>query len=164
MKLLIILAIALTILYYWRFPYKIISHCDGDTSWVKPLIGKKFKVRYAVIDANELRQFGGKAAKQYLTRILPIGSRVAIAPTSKRKSYDREIIGIVYHGFRDINLAMLAAGYAVIDHRYLHQINIDMRRQYFNAQDKAKKYKLGRWSNPQDCALMPWEYRRLNKR
>ena len=164
MKLLIFLAIALTILYYWRFPYKVISHCDGDTSWVKPLLGKKFKVRYAVIDANELRQFGGKAAKQYLTRILPIGSRVAIAPTSKRKSYDREIIGIVYHGFRDINLAMLAAGYAVIDPRYLHQINIDMRRQYFNAQDKARKYRLGRWKNLQDCAQMPWEYRRLNKR
>ena len=159
----IILAIALTILYYWRFPYKIISHCDGDTSWVKPLIGKKFKVRYAVIDANESRQSGGKAAKQYLTRILPVGSRVAIAPTSKRKSYDREVIGIVYHGFRDINLAMLKAGYAVIDPRYLYQINIDMRRQYFNAQDKAKNHRLGRWGDPQDCTQMPWEFRRTHR-
>ena len=156
----IIIAIALTILYYWKYRYKIISHCDGDTSWVKPLFGKKFKVRYAVIDANETSQAGGKEAKQYLTRILPIGSRVAIAPTSTNKSYDRELIGTVYKGFIDINLAMLRAGYAVIDPRYLHQISEDMQIQYQKAQNRAIAKRLGRWSNPSHFAQMPWEFRR----
>lgn len=160
MKLFIVLAIALTIFYYWKYRYKIISHCDGDTSWVKPLIGKKFKVRYAVIDANELKQFGGKEAKQYLTRILPVGSRVAIAPTSKNKSYDRELIGTVYKGFINVNLAMLRAGYAVIDPRYLHQISKNMQTQYKLAQNSAIAKRLGRWGNPSHCAQMPWEYRK----
>jgi endonuclease YncB( thermonuclease family) len=152
--------IALIILYYWKYQYKIISHCDGDTSWVKPLIGKKFKVRYAVIDANETRQAGGKEAKQYLTRILPVGSRVEITPTSTNKSYDRELIGTVYKGFIDINLAMLRAGYAVIDPRYLHQISADMQKQYINAENKAKIHRLGRWGDPSHYAQMPWEFRK----
>jgi len=151
---------SLVILYYWKYPYKIISHCDGDTSWVKPLIGKKFKVRYAVIDANETRQAGGKEAKQYLARILPIGARVAIIPTTKNKSYDRELIGTVYKGFIDVNLAMLRAGYAVIDPRYLKTISPEMQRRYINAQNGAKKHRLGRWGDPNDYAQMPWEFRR----
>ena len=157
MKHLIILAIALTILYYWRSPYKIIKHCDGDTSWVKPLIGKKFKVRYAVIDANESRQAGGKEATEYLNRILPIGSRVVIIPTSKHKSYDRDMIGTVYHNFKNINLAMLKAGYAVIDPRYL---TADIQEQYTKAQDRAKAHRLGRWGHASHCAEMPWEFRK----
>ena len=157
MSYLIILAIALTILYYWRSPYKIIKHCDGDTSWVKPLIGKKFKVRYAVIDANESRQAGGKEATQYLNRILPIGSRVVIIPTSKHKSYDRDMIGTVYHNFKNINLAMLKAGYAVIDPRYL---TADIQEQYTKAQDRAKAHRLGRWGHASHCAEMPWEFRK----
>ena len=157
MRHLIILAIALAILYYWRSSYKIIKHCDGDTSWVKPLIGKKFKVRYAVIDANESRQAGGKEATQYLNRILPIGSRVVIIPTSKHKSYDRDMIGTVYHNFKNINLAMLKAGYAVIDPRYL---TADIQEQYTKAQDRAKAHRLGRWGHASHCAEMPWEFRK----
>lgn len=160
MKFFIIFALALTIVYYWKCRYKIISHCDGDTSWVKPLIGKKFKVRYAVIDANETRQAGGKEAKQYLTKILPVGSRIAIAATSNNKSYDRELIGTVYKGFININLAMLRAGYAVIDPRYLHQINISMQIQYQKAQNRAIAKRLGRWKEPRHYAQMPWEFRR----
>lgn len=143
--------------YYWRSPYKIIKHCDGDTSWVKPLIGKKFKVRYAVIDANESRQPGGKEATQYLNRILPIGSRVAIIPTSKHKSYDRDMIGTVYHNFRNINLAMLKAGYAVIDPRYL---TADIQEQYTKAQNRAKAHRLGRWGHPSHCYETPMQFRK----
>ena len=160
MRHLIIFAIALIILYYWRSTYKIIKHCDGDTSWVKPLIGKKFKVRYAVIDANESRQAGGKEATQYLNRILPIGSRVVIIPTSKHKSYDRDMIGTVYHNFKNINLAMLKAGYAVIDPRYLPDIDYDMQERYVKAQNRAKSHRLGRWGHPSHCAEMPWEFRK----
>jgi endonuclease YncB( thermonuclease family) len=159
-----LIAIALIIFYHWRYPYKVISHCDGDTSWVKPLIGRKFKVRYAVIDANESRQAGGKEATQYLNRILPTGSRVAIIPTTKHKSYDRDMIGTVYHHFININLAMLRAGYAVIDLRYLAQISSDMQRQYVSAQKRAIKHKLGRWRNPRDCAITPREFRERKMR
>ena len=143
--------------YYWRSPYKVIKHCDGDTSWVKPLIGKKFKIRYAVIDANESRQAGGKEATQYLNRILPIGSRVAIVPTSKHKSYDRDMIGIVYYNFKNINLAMLKAGYAVIDPRYL---TADIQEQYTKAQNRAKAHRLGRWGHPSQCYETPMQFRK----
>jgi endonuclease YncB( thermonuclease family) len=146
--------------YYWRSPYKIIKHCDGDTSWVKPLIGRKIKVRYAVIDANESRQAGGDSATQYLMRILPIGSRVSIVPTSKRKSYDRDVIGTVYHNFRNINLAMLKAGYAVIDPRYLADIDCDLQGRYIKAQDRAKVHRLGRWGHPSHYAETPMQFRK----
>ena len=146
--------------HYWRSPYKIIKHCDGDTSWVKPLFGRKFKVRYAVIDANESRQAGGKEATQYLNRILPIGSRVAIVPTSKHKSYDRDVIGTVYHNFININLAMLEAGYAVIDNRYLGTIPRPMQKRYIKAQDRAKAHRLGRWGNPLHCQETPMQFRK----
>ncbi len=119
-------------------------------------------MRYAIIDANETRQSGGKEATQYLNRILPVGSRIAIVRTSNGKSYDRDVIGIVYHHFIDINLAMLRAGYAVIDTRYLAQISGDMQRQYISAQNRAIKHKLGRWRNSRDCAQMPWEWRSMN--
>ena len=127
------------------------------------MFGKKFKVRYAVIDVNETRQAGGNEATQYLNRILPVGSRVSIIPTSKRKSYDREMIGTVYKGWTNINLKMLVAGYAVIDPRYLQDIDYDMQKQYIKAQNKAKKHRLGRWGNPSHCAQMPWEWRKVNR-
>lgn len=146
--------------YYWRSPYKIIKHCDGDTSWVKPLIGRKIKVRYAVIDANESRQAGGDSATQYLMRLLPTGSRVAIVPTSKHKSYDRDVIGTVYYNFRNINLAMLKAGYAVIDDRYLGTIPYPMQKRYIKAQDRAKAHRLGRWGHPSHYAETPMQFRK----
>ena len=156
------MVIALIILYYKQYPYKIIKHCDGDTSWIKPLWGKKFKVRYGVIDANESRQAGGKEATQYLNKILPVGSRISIIPTSKCKSYDRDLIGTVYKGWTNINLQMLKSGHAVIDPDYLDDIDWSMQERYIKAQNRAKYKKLGRWGNPSHCNQEPKQWRKHN--
>jgi len=161
----ILVIISLLILFfclaYWRSPYQIVKHCDGDTSYVKPLFGRQKKIRYAVIDANESRQAGGKEATEYLYKILPIGSRVSVVITGK-KSYDRDFICTVYHGFTDINLAMLKAGHAMIDTRYLHTIPPSMQAKYIRAEVRAKAKRLGRWKS-QKTSVAPWDFRKVNK-
>lgn len=162
-KILIIIGLFLFLfcIAYCRSPYKIIKHCDGDTSWVQPLIGKRKKIRYAVIDANESSQSGGKEATEYLYKILPVGSRISITVTGK-KSYDRDFVGIVTHGFTDINLAMLKAGHAMVDPCYLNTIPPDMRIKYITAEIRAKQRKLGRWKS-QKTSVAPWDFRKANK-
>lgn len=159
--IIIFLLIFLFCIAYWRSPYQIVKHYDGDTSWIKPLFGKQKKIRYAVIDANESNQPGGKEATAYLYKILPIGSRISITVTGK-KSYDRDLICTVYHGFTDINLAMLKAGHAMIDPRYLNTIPPDMRIKYITAEIRAKQRKLGRWKS-QKTSVAPWDFRKANK-
>jgi endonuclease YncB( thermonuclease family) len=147
---------------YLRSPYEVIKHCDGDTSYLRHIFGREIKIRYAVIDANETKQAGGKEATQYLNKLLPIGSRVAIKVTGKA-SYDRDCVCIVYCNMRDINLAILKAGHAVIDPRYMATIPPSMQAKYIKAQSKAKARKIGRWSNPKWYAQNPWEFRSNKK-
>ena len=45
-------------------PFTVIRHHDGDTTTVRDSDGNQFNIRYCVIDANELRQAGGKEAKE----------------------------------------------------------------------------------------------------
>ena len=163
-KILVIISLLIFLfcIAYWRSPYQIVKHCDGDTSWIKPLIGKQKKIRYAVIDANESRQAGGKEATEYLYKILPIGSRISVVITGK-KSYDRDLICTVYHGFTDINLAMLKAGHAMIDPRYLATISPSMQAKYIKAEARAKTKKLGRWKNQKSCVVTPWDFRKTSK-
>lgn len=143
-------------------PFTVVRSHDGDTTTVRDRKGNQFNIRFAVVDANEdsnsLRQAGGKEATQYLNSILPSGSKVSIVFTGNI-SHNRTV-ATIYHNGRNINLAMLEAGHAVIDPRYVHQISPEMRSQYQQAQNNAKKRKLGRWGNRKWCAEYPWEFRR----
>lgn len=138
-------------------PFTVIRHHDGDTTTVKDSDGNQFNIRYCVIDANELRQAGGKEAKEYLDYLLPVGSKVSIAFTGN-KSHDR-YEGTVYRNGRNINLAMLQAGHAVIDERYIKRISTDMATEYRKAQAEAKRQKLGRWESKR-TQQMPSDFRK----
>lgn len=164
MTQLIIFAITVAAIFLlWAFsvhstePYTVVKHHDGDTTTVRDKDGNQFNIRYCVIDANELRQAGGKEARDYLYYLLPVGSKVSVAFTDN-KSHNR-YEGTVYSNGRNINLAMLQAGYAVIDERYTRRINGDLLQQYRQAQNTAKKQKLGRWAN-RTTQQMPWDFRK----
>jgi endonuclease YncB( thermonuclease family) len=159
-KIAIVIALILILILLIRhFPYEVINNHDGDTSTLKPIFGKKFNVRFAVVDANELKQQGGREAKEYLDRIMPVGCRVSLVCTSEKGSYNREKIAIIYRWWTDVNLEMLKAGHAVIDPRYIQNIPPSMQSQYTKAQEHAKYWRLGRWGNPKHCALNPWGFR-----
>ncbi len=142
-------------------PFTVVRSHDGDTTTVRDRSGNQFDIRFAVVDSNEdssgLRQAGGKEATQYLRSILPDGSKVSIVFTGN-ESHNRSVATIYRNGV-NINLAMLQAGHAVIDPRYVKQISPEMRSQYQQAQAIAKRQKLGRWGNKAWSAEYPWEFR-----
>lgn len=142
-------------------PFTVVSSHDGDTTTVRDRKGNQFNIRFAVVDANEdsngMRQAGGKEATQYLNSILPSGSKVSIVFTGNT-SHNRTVATIYRNGV-NINLAMLEAGHAVVDPRYVKQISLEMRSQYQEAQANAKRRKLGRWSKKAWNSKTPWEFR-----
>jgi endonuclease YncB( thermonuclease family) len=159
----IIAIIAIAIFLIWIAstqnvePFTVISSHDGDTTTVRDRNGNQFKIRYAAIDANELGQAGGKEARDYLYSLIPVDSKVSIVFTGN-ESYGR-YEATIYRNGKNISLAMLQAGHAVIDTRYIKRIELDMRADYQKAQDNAKKNKLGRWSS-RKTQQMPSEWRK----
>lgn len=155
--------IAIALFFAWSVsaqnvePYTVVRHHDGDTTIVRDRNGTQFNIRYLVIDANELKQAGGVEARDYLYSLLPVGSKVSVAFTGN-KSHNR-YEGTVYRNGRNINLAMLQAGYAVIDPRYIKRIDPAMRAEYTQAQANAKNRKLGRWSS-KNTQQMPSDWRK----
>ena len=143
-------------------PFTVLYSHDGDTTKVRDKNGSEFSIRFAVVDANEIKQLGGKEATAYLRSILPDGSKVSLAFTGN-ESHNRSVATVYYRG-ENINLAMLKAGHAIIDDRYVRQISKDMQSEYYHAQSEAKRRKLGRWSNPKWCKHTPWEFRASQKR
>jgi endonuclease YncB( thermonuclease family) len=142
-------------------PFIVIGRHDGDSIRVRDKDNKEFAIRFAVVDSNEdsngLRQAGGKEATAYLHSILPIGAKVSLKFTGN-ESHNRSV-ATVYHRGENINLAMLKAGHAMIDPRYLKQIPKEMQKSYLDHQAWAKKQRLGRWSKKAWCAQTPWEFR-----
>jgi micrococcal nuclease len=164
----IIAIIAIAIFLIWTSsaqsiePFTVISAHDGDTITAKDKQGNKFNIRFAVVDANEdsnhLRQSGGEQATNYLRSILPVGSKVSLQFTGNT-SHNRTV-ATVYKGGVNINLAMVKAGHAVVDPRYLKQIPRELQDSYLDHEAFAKRQKLGRWGNKAWSAEYPWEFRR----
>ena len=159
----IIAIIAIAIFLIWIAstqnvePFTVISSHDGDTTTVRDRNGNQFKIRYTAIDANELGQAGGKEARDYLYSLIPVDSKVSIVFTGN-ESYGR-YEATIYRNGKNISFAMLQAGHAVIDPRYIKRIAPDMRADYQKAQDNAKNNKLGRWKSKK-TQQMPSEWRK----
>lgn len=90
---------------------------DGDTVVVHVgiLPGKELhgeSVRVAGINAPELRNAGGAAARDYLSELLPAGTEVLVI-ASREDKYGRLLARIVLPDGRDASDLMLSAGHAV---------------------------------------------------
>lgn len=125
---------------------------DGDTITVRCGEGEQIKIRFAEIDAPELRQPFGQASKQALSDLI-FGKDVDIqAQTVDR--YGRTVALVLVGGVPAQRL-MLQSGYAWCYTRYSKQV--------WCAGDEtvARSRKRGLWSKPHPVA--PWEYRKAKK-
>lgn len=127
---------------------RVVGIHDGDTATVLDAGNKQHKIRFAQIDAPELRQDFGQRSKDNLSGLI-FGKAVTVEVETVDK-YGREV-GKVLVGGVDANLEQVKAGMAWAYRQYLHD------QAYIAAEESAKAAKLGLWSRPD--VVPPWEYR-----
>jgi micrococcal nuclease len=125
---------------------------DGDTLTGITAEKEQVKIRMDAIDAPELKQSFGQAAKKALSDKV-FGKQVTV--TTKKKDRYGRTVGHVLLGKRDINLEMLEEGMAW----HYRQYSKNQRLQ--QAEDEARAKKKGLWSDPNSVA--PWDWRKSEK-
>lgn len=126
---------------------------DGDTICVRDNAGALHKIRLALIDAPELAQPYGQAAKQRLAQLV-LQQRVDLSLKCIDK-YNREVC-YVSAGGEDVSLVLLTAGLAMHYH-----LPLDDCSAADAAERAAKKQRIGLWAQP--CPEPPWRYRHRQK-
>jgi endonuclease YncB( thermonuclease family) len=125
---------------------------DGDTMRVT-CSGKQMKVRLYCIDTPEIDQKPwGRESRDHLRAMAP--KSVELLQRDK-DDYGR-IVAEVFDGEINLNLKMVRDGRAAVFKRYCkHQ-------KFYDAQDKARKEKLGIWSKS-GLHQTPWKWRWNNQ-
>lgn len=142
---------------------------DGDTIQVTDSLGSKVKVRFYGIDCPETEKsnrktgrvskegqpYGEEAYRALQGKLLRQRVRLDVIDTDK---YGRTV-SIVWLGSRNINLEMVADGWAWAYTQYLDRPHAS---EYLQAEEQARKARKGLWqqNNPQP----PWEFRKLQKK
>lgn len=131
------------------FPGKVIGVHDGDTITVLRADKTQVNVRLNQIDAPELGQAFGQAAKKALAAMV-FGQTAEITDHGLDK-YGRTI-GTVTVGATDANAAMVQQGYAWAYRKYLQD------QIFLTWEANARNQRLGLWNEPN--AVPPWEWRK----
>lgn len=126
---------------------------DGDTITGLDEHKVQHKIRLDAIDAPELGQPFGQAAKKALSDKV-FGKDVVVVPKTKDK-YGRTIGHVMIDG-RDVNLEMLEEGMA------WHYAKYDRNKRLADAQQQARADRLGLWADSEPVA--PWDWRSHRKR
>ena len=129
---------------------KVVSVADGDTITVLDGDNRQTKIRLHGIDCPESAQPFGTTAKQF-TSGKAFGKNVSVI-VKDRDRYGRTV-GVVMVGKENVNLALVRAGLAWWYRQYAPD---DKTLQ--EAEQTARKAKLGLWSQPN--AIAPWDWRR----
>lgn len=131
----------------------VVKVSDGDSFFMKQN-GKKIRVRMYGIDAPELKQKHGKESKKYLEELI-LGKKIELKVLYE-DNYGRKV-SKVYYRDREINLEMLRSGNA-----WFYEYHAKKEKEYRKAYEKAKREKIGIWSekNPQN----PRDFRIKHKR
>jgi endonuclease YncB( thermonuclease family) len=127
---------------------RVVSVHDGDTLTVLDETNTQIKVRLDAIDAPELGQPFGQAAKRALSEMV-FGKNVVVI----KKKEDRwgRTIGHVLIDGKDTNLMMLEAGMA------WHYKEYDRNKRLAEAEIAAKEASIGLWRD--GGAISPWDWR-----
>ena len=125
---------------------------DGDTVYLKHNEYGKIKVRLAEIDTPEKDQPYGKEAALALSKLIS-GKIVKLNKVTVDK-YNR-IVGIIYYKKTDINYYLVRNGFAWSYDRY------NRRKKIKDAENIARKEKIGLWSKQGDPPIPPWEWRKM---
>lgn len=132
---------------------RVVRVADGDTVSVLDGSNTQHKVRLFGIDTPERDQPYGQAAKRSLMQLIDEKSVGVVIVTTD--SYGRTV-GTLYRDGVNINVAMVASGYA-----WWYQYYAPHEHALQEAEQQARSQKLGLWAEPNPVA--PWDWRR-NKR
>lgn len=135
-----------------RQTLRVVGVHDGDTLTGLDENKVQHKIRLDGIDAPELGQPFGRAAKQALSDKV-FGKDVVVEPKTKDR-YGRTIGHVLVDG-RDVNLEMLAEGMAW----HFKQYDDDARRA--QAEEESRAGGKGLWAD--EHAEPPWEWRRHDR-
>jgi len=131
---------------------RVVRVADGDTVSVLDANNRQTKVRLYGIDTPERDQPYGNAAKRALVQLVS-QQQVGVVVVTK-DSYGRTV-GTLYHEGVNINLAMVAEGYAWW---YQHYAPYDL--QLAAAEQQAREHRLGLWQDPHPQPPWEWRHRR----
>lgn len=133
---------------------------DGDTITVKRN-GEKLKVRFACIDAPELKQLMGRKSRDYLRSLISkSGGKVGLNIISTDR-YGRTIAEVWIKNDWTKELVqskMLLAGMAYKYEQY--KSDCSSWKAVSNSQEYAKNNQIGVWSGNYQ---LPWKYRKREK-
>lgn len=134
---------------------RVVGISDGDTITVLDASLRQHKVRLQGIDAPESRQAFGNVAKRGLSDLVA-GQQVEVR-FEKEDRFGR-LLGVVYAGGQDVNLAMVSRGLAWHYTFYQRDQLILDRQRYALAQQHARQAGIGLWRDAQPTP--PWDFRR----
>jgi len=134
----------------WAWDAKVTHITDGDTLWVRPgQGGKPVKIRVEGVDAPEICQAGGQAARAALADRL-VGRTVAVS-ARRHDDYGRTVAAIHLDG-EDIAGWMVSQG-----HAWSYRFRRD-GGPYLTQQHEAQSARRGLFADP--AALPPRVFRK----
>lgn len=132
---------------------RVVAVLDGDTIDVLDANNRSHRIRFAEIDAPELKgQAFGQMAKQKLSDLCY--GRHASVVEGDHDRYGRTV-GVVTCNGINANQAMVSSGLAWVYRQYTHSPAL------FRAEEEARASRRGLWADPSPTP--PWLWRRQNK-
>lgn len=153
--MLVVLATSFSHLWAGSLSGRVVGVSDGDTITVLDASRQQYKVRLQGIDAPESRQAFGNVSKRGLSDLVA-GQQVDVR-YQKEDRYGR-LLGVVFVGGQDVNLAMVSRGLAWHYTFYQRDQSILDRQRYALAQQQAQQAGIGLWRDAQP--IPPWDFRR----
>ena len=128
---------------------------DGDTIASTDLTGKMIRIRLTGIDAPENDQPMGTESHKRLEQCL--AGKPLLINWSITDKYDR-LLAKVISGKQDCNLAQIQNGYAWHYKYFENDQPLIDRKNYSQAESRARTKKLGLWKS--ECPTPAWDWRR----
>lgn len=133
---------------------RVVAITDGDTVKILDAGKTQHTIRLAGIDAPEKKMPFGQKAKDALSDL--VFNKEVEVETEKLDRYGRTVGKIILNG-RDANLAMITAGLAWHYKKYASEQTPADRLLYANAEEEARRKRVGVWSDKDPVA--PWDWR-----
>ncbi len=131
---------------------------DGDTLRVRSPKNEVLKIRFACIDAPELKQPLGEESRNHLRSLVNRGgNKIKLQPIVTDK-YGRTVAQL-WNSYGLLNSHMAGAGMAYGYEQY--KKDCPNWSAIESMQSQAQKARLGVWRSPQE---KPWDYRKANRR
>lgn len=145
----ILIAILFAVCFAFGLDGKVVKVTDGDTITILTGDKKQVKIRLNGIDAPELKQDFGRAAREHLASMIA-GKFVSV----KEHGQDRykRVLGTISLDGVDINEKMVKDGYAWAFVKY--------SKKYTKQEAQARGSKVGLWQDQEPIA--PWEFRNID--